>query len=138
MKATDLMIGDWVINANIPKQVLGVVGHKVLFLNGKTKMWYPIKACRPIPITEDILKKIGLEEYGHRGLGYQYWEPLDDKRSIFLEKMPQDDCWYGFVGSGLPDNLDCNEPDTVFKHYRYVNELQHAIKQCEIEKEVVL
>lgn len=143
MKATNLMIGDYIQDlAGDLCQVIVLDRHvaQVETLTGvhQGDTTRYLHEAEGVPLTPEILEKIGLEEYGRRGLEYQYWEPLGDKRAIFLEKMPQDDYWYGFVGSGLPDNLDCNEPDTVFKHFSYVHELQHALRLCGIEKEIIL
>ena len=156
MQAKDLMIGDLVINANIPKQVLGVVGHKVLFLNGKIKMWFPIEACFHILLTTEILDKnfeqISIEDIsaGYQDKDFYTYDKLyrikesDHYQFSQLEEIPScngvmlryeegrffidveaSDCDFGAYGA-------------TFKEIYYVHELQHALRLCGIDKEIVL
>ena len=134
MEATDLMNGDWVINANIPKQVLGVVGHKALFLEGKTKMWLPLHACYPIPLTQEIFEKNGFErnEFG----GYEIIIYDGDVLEINVEEIPICNKLFFHIRYsclGVTYQRHCIDMQIDFVH-----ELQQALRLLGIEKEIVL
>ena len=123
MKATDLIIGDWV---QVPSLIDNVEHYDA---------WCKVKQLRdcdldvigfkelkydeivPIPLTPEILEKNGWEcEYF--GKRQEWW----------LDKTK-----FPIVGYSTNDTLHHN--GIVLK---YVHELQHALKLCKIEKEIVL
>ena len=77
-------------------------------------------AIQPIPITEEILKKNGMDGlYGH------YW-PSETYPHIELTSKGKDISW----------TINYNEYDVM--PFEYVHELQHALRMFDIEKEIVL
>lgn len=75
----------------------------------------------PIPLTDDILKKNGFE-YKHRNIA----SLSGCKFAIAMVKWPDE---YGFGGLWvLGDNIEI----------RYVHELQHALRLCHINKDIIL
>jgi len=123
MKETDLMIGDWVMyNPNV-------------FIDDEyesTKEWFPtqissgedidlaIEGCYDsIPLTPEILEKNGFTKELENGSHYRF-TLIDEhiKFSILYARSVFQ--WLG--------PLD----------FKYVHELQHALRLCGIKKEIVL
>lgn len=132
MKANELMIGDWVLVKEVPTKVEDVDG-----MEGINRKW--IAGCEdggcireedisPIPITPEILEK---------NCGKETRVGISDKP-----------CWgeMGAIWSTMLwkcENSFWLEVSTVVggfvkKHILYVHELQHALRLCGIEKEIVL
>lgn len=111
MKATELMIGDWVIDTytNKPFRIEAV----------KEKMG---EGLEPIHLTPEILKKNGFEYYHKNFASTDYDSPF----KLEMVGWPDEN---GNGGLWLINGL--------FK-IRFVHELQHALRLCEIEKEIVL
>lgn len=146
MKATELMIGDWVIRKGVPEEPMRVYDIKtsvgIVYLDqdgrGITEKFENIE---PIPLTPEILEKNGFTKYdvGHNVVG---WSIMDDDN----------------LYSAIPFTLTDNDFDTESGKYKwgpveddreesfvremgrinYVHELQHLLKQCKIKKEIVL
>lgn len=98
----------------------------------------------PIPLTPEILEKNSFEEYGAN----IYWHPnIAPEKHVMLQKTPADEDLYGMVGEcasvhGFTDIkplLNENAMPTVYHgHFKYVHELQHALRLAGIKKEIVL
>ena len=121
MKATDLMIGDWVLVKDAPsaefrpcRVTIGLLRN--LLISNETK-----RSVKPIPLTKEILEKNGFykSEVGKR----------DEIGNYFLEKY---DAPILFFSIHYDDGRD------IGNRIEYVHELQHALKLCGIEKEIVL
>lgn len=126
MKAKDLMIGDWVRKLEpgghtIPVKVTGIIDEdsSVLYerkdgVHGVTNL----KAFSPIPLTAEIIDMVG-----HHPKMALYW---DDKKT---EETAEN--WY--------ELRICKDGDTALTmEIRYIHELQHALRLCGVEKEVVI
>ena len=130
MKKEDLIIGDWVTRRGVPEEHMRICGMNVLagvvYLDqdgrGVTEKFENIE---PIPLTTEILEKNGwiLKEFGcHKQFQYSF-EDYDTE--IILK-------------------IDYEKPNFIVSFFRtsfelkYVNDLQHALKLCGIEKEIVL
>ena len=134
MEARDLMIGDWVWYDNQPHQIrqLGIFGEN---RNGED---YPAvcvgkpngiglilerNEIEPIPLTPEILERNGwvknlysVESYDNEELEcLSLWVGEDGKNK-----------WWWHVGVELVTPIN------------YVHELQHALRLCGIEKEIIL
>jgi len=129
MKATELMIGDWVfyIGDGEPKKrkVLEITALKqVELFDGKDwSSWFLVgeKYIEPIPLTPEILEKNGFTRYGQVYANLQQWVgKFGDKRKSFVQDIRTGE-W------GMNDVW-----------INYVHELQHVLKLCGIEKEIVL
>ena len=126
MNATELMIGDWVIvrrpsNLFEKLRVKSVIGNGTI--EAKTRdglVVFGELAVDPIPLTGEILEKNGFaKKLDTDGLHYRFtliggytWFSVRYVRSVFQ--------WLG--------PLD----------FKYVHELQHALRLSGIEKEIVL
>lgn len=115
MKAEELMISDWVLDGDNVAQVTGITCDGIIetTLNETSN----IEVIHPIPLIPEILEKNGwrCEYYGRR----QEW---------WLDKTK-----FPIVGYSTNDTLHHN--GIVLK---YVHELQHALRLCNIDKEIVL
>lgn len=132
MKASDLMIGDYFLMNNKCLQISSIQEladvHKLC--KGGQKIY-------PVPITTDILVKNGFEKMPEDKFGrnqYCYAEFLNDIETldvtIIENKTNQSYNWtinisnpHSFCGRGF---------------INYVHELQHALRLCRIDKEIVL
>ena len=116
MKANELMIGDWVYNKNIdkPMQVYPTMFSQMFRTRpDATTEDYNIF---PIPITAEILEKNGFSKTTEAEFNYY--------------QMP-DDCFEIDI-----NNVGCAySVDVIIK---YVHQLQHALRLCGIDKEIVL
>ena len=128
MKATDLMIGDWVETGHL-------VYNKVQEIARDNDMqWYISFACsatlfrayefEPIPLTPEILEKNGIkkrrDEYAVFG-----WEGMKQWYVTLEDFKPQYDFW--FITSS---DRDLN----ISGQIRYVHQLQHTLRICGLDE----
>lgn len=125
MKAEDLMIGDWVKfnNSDLAHQIKAIAGKSVKV---DKVYWYSASKLSPIPITSEILEKNGFTyKEGEIGL-------------CGVTTVPH------YIRNDVPFALFCDgEPFAIWifqnpTNIKYVHELQHALRLCGIEKEIVL
>lgn len=137
MKATDLMIGDWVQSFGEPHKIIGI-RTDTPYPYIKTNMsdtWYEWgmkDLADGIPLTPEILEKNGWEIAGP-SIERFYWH----------EDVPFCLPMCGFEHSNgrnvSSDKLFSDEFfEIVNMRLSFVHELQHALKMCGIEKEIVL
>ena len=121
-QANDLMLGDWIKIGKVPLRVIQLThfAHKddsVVLETGSEYL-----DVEPIPLTAEILEKNG-------------WN------------VPQAKLWWECfnVGFWLRQYVDGRfeimtdeDSDCIFTTNRYVHELQHALRLCGIDKEIVL
>lgn len=141
MNINDLMIGDWVnLNFDVdyktgksiyaPAQITGINKNGTIDVNctyDKSESMqdgWDLKLIEPIPLTKDILHKNGF-------CGEVYlWISAGDEK--ILEYYPFEhrlSLWHS----------EEKNQEILFKcHCFYVHELQHALKLCRIEKEIVV
>ena len=137
MKANELMIGDWITMNGIPIQVTR------LSIHGE------YQNVEPIPVTSEIIEKnfplednFGPKVNFHIGRtcelenGSELWigkwhngATLDEKEKTGVDPA---DGWWEIVYSEQPYLYECG------MKVRFVHELQHALRLCGIEKEIVL
>lgn len=127
MEAKDLMIGDWLCyEGEHNKQVKGID----LPPNGNSAYisfeneFYPCDSFSPIPLTQEILEKIGFNREG----GASYWHEGDLGACVLHWSKDKEQL---IIGSPCDDCM-------VKMNVRYVHELQHAFRLAGIEKEIVL
>lgn len=128
MKASDLMVGDWVSYLGFYNKVI-YIGQKVSMYDGKgTEFTTDPEHIRPIPLTEEILVKNGVSEIHHPGTGatdeYSEWFLGGIKITEWLEDWKD----HHFSTGG----------DDCSISFNYVHELQHLLRLCGIEKELVI
>ena len=138
MELSDLMVGDWVMynpNVFIEDEYEPTKKEYPTQIQSGEDIGLAIEGCyKPIPITPEILDKNGFSDYDNAGA----WR-------LFLA----DDESYYFGFSSVYYNTKDNFMNVVRENkkgaqnqckgnYKYVHELQHALKLCGIEKEIIL
>jgi hypothetical protein len=131
METTDLMIGDWVFYKNFKGNL---VPHKIICISETFAEFedppynlYKYERMYPIPLTPEILEKNGFViSSEHANL---YFSEGDEKMSFCLRKMYDKLNNFVFYGSICYN---------IVSPIKYVHELQHALKLCKIDKEIVL
>ena len=146
MKATDLMIGDWVLisvwDCNpFPSKVTSINYNSyqgknyVDWIDTEDEEEIGMYAVQPIPITPEILEKNGFNKPQDAGdgtliCGMTIGPYKLTFQSVFVLPI--------FTIENVVDN-DNNHTCLVFKDEIYnVHELQHALRLCGIDKEIVL
>ena len=134
MKANELMIGDWVLYDNQPHQIrqLGIFGENrdcedyPAVCVGKPNgigLILERNEIEPIPLTPEILEKNGWVK------GLYSFESYDNEEleclSLWVGKDGKNKWWW-HVGVELVTPIN------------HVHQLQHALRLCGIEKEIVL
>lgn len=139
MKATDLMIGDWVnLNFDVdyktgksiyaPVQITGINKDGTIDVNctfDKSESMqdgWDLKLIEPIPLTREILEKNGFEK------------SQGEKFTWFICNVAAFDIRIVSEKNNLYDIKIAEYPRPI----KYVHELQHALKLCGIEKEIIL
>ena len=124
MKATDLMIGDWVLYGQrfaIIKELYNGYVTILCSINGQDEyIEETYDNIEPIPLTPEILEKNEFfKSYDDDGIHYKY-TLISDGIGFSLKYVRSVFQWLG--------PLD----------FKYVHELQHALKLCGIKKEIEL
>ena len=132
MKASDLMIGDWVLYENKPTGVSEISYYNdddpTICVWG-TNYVADEKEIAPIPLTDEILEKNGFVDVGQQVLQYEdglywVWYELDTHRL------------------GIDANNNSWDGESTTPMLRVVifdvHQLQHALHLCGIDKEIVL
>lgn len=111
----DLMCGNWLYN--------NVLGHA--YKLGNIPHWLREEEHDPIPVTVDILKRIGFEEYEDlplEGKFYRYWDKdckyKLDVRNFWTNSRRK---WYVHIDNDVCNTIGSGEFD-------YVHELQNLVR----------
>lgn len=130
MNVNELMIGDWVTwpigGKDTIMHVTGVYNSNV-FLDFEGNEKYDVEAnenVKPIRITEELLEDNGMEMDEDEN----YTEYMTPFRFISMTK-----CEDGYFSLKIENNSM-----NVDVYVKYVHELQHALRLCGVEKEIVL
>ena len=160
MKATDLMIGDWVYVNGLTQQVFDLAYNQnekeltigVLDPQGEVyQCFYGFDHVEPIPLDCEIMWKNGFEDYNTTLR--ESWKKCSDfterslehpmevnERYAIVKVMFQENSFGVEIHTGKPTEdlraLACDKSAT--SNMRYVHELQHALRLCGIEKEIKL
>lgn len=134
MKASDLMIDDWVY-CHQPE----CKGHRIDYIHeadeevGADGEIYSIDDIDPIPLTPEILEKNGMKPFEIDKLTSKATAKWWHKSGDFFIKQ------YHFKHHNFEPSYSfgCNN-HTLIEGIEYVHELQHALKLCKIEKEIKL
>lgn len=135
MEITDLMMGYWVkiIHHHMPKPLIKVKKVDLEDFRDALLQVYPEITYEPIPITPEILEKNGYSYNETRDV----WELIPND-GFGICRDEDDNCFYFCLG--IFDAF--NSYSDITYHYitkvEYVHELQHALKLCKIEKDIVL
>lgn len=119
MKINELQIGDWVYDGNSTAQVTGIICDGIIETTHSQSS--NVELIQPIPLTVEILEKNGFEyindEYGCWLLGKIELREREPYNGLFEVEI----------------NI---AKETIYIHY--VHKLQHALRLCGIQKEIVL
>ena len=131
MKATDLMIGDWILVQDAPnagfrpcRVTIGLL-HNLLISN-ETK-----RSVMPLRLTPEFLEKSGFEKTEESPLSKYYRKCLCENTILIIECHVR----ANYVNIYCHPNGDTFGISASIKDC-YVHELQHALKLCGIEKEI--
>ena len=106
----DYQIGDWLYDVSgVPKQVQEVYDDSVT-LGG---VLCHLSTVKPIPLTKEILEKSRIR--------YQYGCP-----------------WFQYITYDDDDTFEVHFNEYSQLELRYVHQLQHGLKLCGIDKEVIV
>lgn len=112
MKASDLMVGDWVLDTYTNKPM------KIESINGGNPRFG--QDLEPIPLTPEILEKNGFKDMGFFGkLEIGPWRLICDS-------------------SNLAVLHEGREEEYINIPISYVHELQHALRLCGIDLDIKL
>lgn len=138
MKVEELMIGDWVYDGNSIAQVTGITCDGIIETTHNQSS--NIELIRPIPLSAEILEKNDFKKDAFTNLSPDYYfgndeysicvnlnSTCDKSKSIWIEKRSRR---FTVSIEEARHSLD--------KKPLYVHQLQHALRLCEIEKEIVL
>lgn len=141
MKATELMIRDWVLHEGEPYQIrqLGIYGvdrdgedYPAVCVGKPEGVGLIVERneIEPIPLTPEILEKNG---WGYNNEDEKFFPQTWVGGGLMLQGTG--DCGYRIVVASDYDDEDTNDTPVILL---YVHELQHALRLCRIEKEIVL
>lgn len=153
MKVEDLMIGDWVYLINTthnvsfpengviqdegyttsrtPIKITTVSENCVSYYSDKLELYITLSSedIEPIPITPEILKKNNIL---YKKSNYHY--VIDNNKDLeciyYIAQASQGD-WVIGVDTGA---YEC----PVFAIIKYVHEIQHVLRLCKIDKEIII
>lgn len=129
MKAKDLMIGDWVHNfyTNENYKIWPQFFSQVYYQDKEMERDLADAHIHPIPLTAEILQKNGFK--GDKEVMQYHFTEDGQKYHFSLRQMYDKDDnpkGYSFFAFNVLTIID------------YVHQLQHALKLCGIDKEIVL
>jgi hypothetical protein len=141
VRVQDLMIGDWVKyslgNKNCRITTIdNIEGSQEVNLTRDRDNWINAWAIDYIPLTDEILQKIGFEPLDHSDGVYEPYHWVFKVKvngveiSVEAQKRAQGNKWIECLDSNLSMHI-CIQID-------YVHQLQHIFKICGIDKEIKL
>ena len=141
MKANELMIGDWVNYRGTNIQVTSLYdkgGSNEIGWGNRVSTWVNGRCIEPILLTGDILEKNGFKLRGNCTSAWDW-----DKGEISIQVSGLPDVFSrqtltiytsgGCVGAGFSTKRTLSD-----LQIHYVHQLQHALRLCGINKEIVL
>lgn len=138
MKATDLMIGDWILvlqqGGHYKRtKVRGIFDDTIDYLLGEESHTITEGGVEPIPLNAEILEKNGWIMWKKTKLVgvTMFTQYFEDSLGIEDSIETRIDC-----DTNGDFHYMCNGES--FCYINYVHQLQHALKLCGIEKEVVI
>ena len=149
MKENEVMIGDWfrfrytidgkeIVHTFRISRIEDELGDYYVWGEGFGRMCYP-KRLEPILITPEILEKNGFvkEKEDELGITYYFLErPYTTQ--ITLYKEPICDVSILFKAWGRVPSSVGGVNDIHLCSVKYVHEMQHALRLCGIEKEIII
>lgn len=144
MKSEELMTGDWVMNTHNqkPEQVCEIRERMVMLDYNDL---YDYEEIEPIPLTPEILERVGFTVEAEQ----KYEEWYEDEDDDYIAKMKCVDVRkcnaeieYKTYGNEIcvfsSDYYNILPSRRIDTQVEYVHELQHIMRLCGIEKEILL
>lgn len=132
MKANELMIGDWVLDGKNIAQIVMITCDGIIETTFNENS--NIELIEPIPLTQEILEKNGFEN-GKFNVSPQYYlEDNDVFIGVTLKDIPDKHKGIDIAKGKLYFQYDISYIEEPI----YVHQLQHALRLCGIEKEIIL
>ena len=129
MKIEDLMVGDWVYIAEHPMRKEAKQVKPEHFLRS-------LVIFEPIPITPKILEKNGfIDKSFEANLKYKYFIHTNEYQLGYYTKTNSFNVYKRGIDPFYTKDVFCCGFQNIVK---YVHELQHALKLCGIDKEMVV
>lgn len=137
LTAKDLMVGEWV-KIKEPNKYAGAIGtiqsisslegaYFAIYINDPNFGTFVTEVfcedIEPIPLTAEILEKNGFIK--HRDIMYRFAVHIDEFNGFMFT-----------LGRDF-DGVFCLQSNR-FVRFAYVHELQHALRLCRVDKEIVL
>ena len=141
MKARELQIGDFLyykgeFNA-FPFKVESITKKKVGYHaepNEHCMYYLRLSDCEPIPLTPEILEKNGFKKFDFLHIKGQYqwawWENILISVTLWCRELNND------TKDGMMLKIEAPNSSLCLK-VNYIHELQHALRLCGIEKEII-
>jgi len=130
MEANELMIGDWVYRPDCYDKVKEIRQNGIIGLDNLRGL-IGFSEIKPIPLTPEILEKNGFE----KALQISDTEPFDTDEEGNKHYSYNKTFW----GWYQQDNIFCIPANGMgWLYIKYVHQLQHALRLCKIEKEIIL
>ena len=133
MKAEEIMMGDWVLDGNHIAQVVLVTCDSIIGTTFNESS--NIEVVEPIPLTQEILEKNGFLVNRHvYPYPYYEYEVKESKVKVGFA-FPQGN------RTSYKEPWICVDMECVYIEHlpcMFVHQLQHALRLCGIEKEIVL
>jgi hypothetical protein len=139
MKANELMIGDWVevINSDHIKhaQVNGILANSIYTKEAEYESEeIAIDNIEPIPLTPEILEKNGFEHIKQKVIIPSKSQEEVEVEYMYCKGLP---CSFDIIHGYLMFNSNI-DLCSIRMLVNYVHELQHLLKLCGIDKEIVV
>lgn len=131
MNANELMVGDWVLINKSPDSPY----YKQFGIEDFETDKY--QYCEPIPLTREILEKNGFTGGEYKSYTGDVWYLKEEGfRKIGLTMSRKESTLWGEKIKPLsPDSIGYN---FAVPNIKFVHELQHALKICEVNKNIIL
>ena len=134
LSCRDIMVGDWVYNThNRQNERVQEINSGLVMLDYNDL--YEYDEIEPIPLTPEILEKNGFLANKHV-YPYPYYEYIDKEHELKVGfAFPQGD------RTSYKDPWVYIDSECVFVEHLpciFVHQLQHVLRLCEIEKEIIL
>ena len=124
MKATKLMVGDWVLDGKKPAQITGIMCDDLFETTLSPNVGG--ECISPIPLTPEILGQNGFDVSDKEVVRYYFKEDGEDYHFSLRQMYDKDGKPHGYSFYAF----------NVLSIIDYVHELQHAMRLCGIEKEI--
>lgn len=144
MKTNELMPGDWVTVTEDNNEFVGKVqainafsNYCIVKVGGD---WHGsehdvfIEDMQPVPLTQDILTKNG---FAHKHNYNEGWLSIEEYPHWSVD-IKADETPYRLIADNSTGVADIHDGIFVNKRINHVHELQHALRLCNIEKEIII